>query len=407
MSEQLKARTKYFIKSGQLGSKLEALERNIERLSETAEKAQKLSMAAPPTSRGGVQLSQRIRAARDHVGRLYRAITAVKSCQSHPAHCLSLRLESPKVSKSDDKSLDSSQDHSEDSNFVVAFAPEESSETWNLGEIQVVTTQPEPANRKVAFALPGPPSDLCRWRPVQDSLCARLRSTSKSSMRIDPFLRLQEKVNDASDPLENPTTAKRLSLKRLLRSQQASDIGVATITTESALRLGYTLALAFIQLYATPWMTDDWCTDAVVFLRRSTSSDTDPVYIPVTVHQQQPSHPPKRGMSSAADDARRLLGLAVILLELCTKRPIEECRRDRHQHAFGALEQFTIVRRHYRDKSLVTEPPCFQEAIKYCLECYSLGLELDLDDPGIFQQVVDKVVAPIQRDLKSCLSFSG
>ena len=404
----MKARAKYFIKAGQLGPKLEDLERNIQRLSETAEKAQKLSTAAPTTSKGGVQLGQRIKAARDHVGRLYRAITMIKSCQSHPTHCLSLRLDSPKVSKSaGDNKSDATQDDGEDSKFVVAFAPEESSETWSLVEIQVVTTQPEPANRKVAFALPGPALDPCRWLPVQDSLCARLQSRSKSSMRIDPFLRLQERIYDTRDPQSDPAAAKRLSLKGLLKTQQGSDAGLVTITTESALRLGYTLALAFVQLYATPWMTDDWCTDEVVFLRSPTSSDIDPVYITVTVHQQQASHPPKRGMSSAADDARRLLGLAVILLELCTKRPIEECRRDQHQNAFGALEQFTIVRRHYRDKSLVTEPPCFQEVIKYCLECYSLGLDLDLDDPGIFQQVVDKVVAPIQRDLKSCLSYSG
>jgi hypothetical protein len=226
-------------------------------------------------------------------------------------------------------------------------------------------------------------------------------------MRIDPFLRLQEKMSDPAVPCDVPTTGKGFSLKRLLQSQQTSNTGLGTITTERALKLGYTLALAFIQLYATPWMTDDWCTEEVVFLRSSPSSDIDPVYLPVTVHQQQPSHNPKRGMSSAADDARRLLGLAVILLEICTKRPIEECRRDQNQNSFGALEQFTIVRRHYRDKSLVTEPPCFQEVIKYCLECYSLGLDLDLDDPEIFQQVVDKIIAPIQRDLKSCLSFSG
>jgi hypothetical protein len=217
---------------------------------------------------------------------------------------------------------------------------------------------------------------------------------------------MQEKVGDPL-PYDKLTTAKRHSLKRLLKSQQASDTGLGTITTEGALKLGYTLALAFVQLYATPWMTDDWCTDEVVFLRSSTSSGMDPAYIPVTLHQQQTSQTPGREISSAADDARRLLGLAVILLEICTKRPIEDCRRDQNQNAFGALEQFTIVRRHYRDKSLVTEPPCFQEVIKYCLECYSLGLDLDLDDPGIFQQVVDKIIAPIQRDLKSCLSFSG
>jgi hypothetical protein len=226
-------------------------------------------------------------------------------------------------------------------------------------------------------------------------------------MRIDPFLRLQGKIGSIGLPCDEPTIAKRHSLKRLLKNQQASDTGLNMITTEIALKLGFTLAVAFVQLYATPWMTDDWCTNEVVFLRSSLSSDMDPVYIPVTVHQQQASHTPKQGISSTADDARRLLGLAVILLEICTKRPIEECRRDQSQNAFGALEQFTIVRRHYRDKSLVTEPPCFQEVIKYCLECYSLGLDLDFDDPGIFQQVVDKIIAPIQRDLKSCLSFSG
>ena len=345
-----------------------------------------------------------IKAARDHLSRLYRAITTIKSCQSHPKHCLSLRLDPPTTLKPGDKTLDSSEDDGKDPIFVLAFAPEESSETWNLVEIQVMTAQPEITSRKVAFALPGPTSDSSQWRPVQDNLCNRLRSSkSKTSMRIDPFWRLQEKMSDTVVPVDEPDTGKRLSLKQLLKSRQVSGTGISAITTEGALNLGYTLALAFIQLYATPWMTDDWCTDDVVFLRSSPSADIDPVYIPVTVHQQQPSRTPARGVSFAADDARRLLGLAVILLEVCTKRPIEECRRGQNQESFGALEQFTIVRRHYRDKSLVTEPLCFQEVIKYCLECYSLGLDLDLDDPGMFQQLVDKIIAPIQRDLKSCL----
>ena len=406
MSEQLKARAKYFVKSGQIGFKLEDLERNIERLSETAEKAQRLKTAAQPTSRGGAQLSQSIKAARGHVSKLYRAITTVRSCQSHPKHCLSLRLDSPHASKSHDKSLDSSKDNSNDTTFVVAFAPGQSSEIWSLVEIQVVTTQPDIASRKVAFALPGPAPDSGHWRPVQENLCARLCSTPKSSMRVDPFFRLQEKLSDTVVPCDARTTGKGLSLKPLLQSQQGSNAGLGTITTERALILGYTLALAFIQLYATPWITDDWCTEEVVFVRSSTSHDSDPVYIPVTVHQQQPSQNLKRGWSSAADDARRLLGLAVILLEICTRRPIEECRQHQDQNALDVWEQFKIVRRHYRDKSLLTEPPCFQEVIKYCLECFGAGQDLDLDDPGIFQEAVDKIIAPIQRDLRSCLSFS-
>jgi hypothetical protein len=64
-------------------------------------------------------------------------------------------------------------------------------------------------------------------------------------------------------------------------------------------------------------------------------------------------------------------------------------------------DELSTVRRCLSDGHLDTEPPCFREAIDYCLECHAKNINLATPSAETLQEIAGAVVAPFQRDLKS------
>ena len=178
----------------------------------------------------------------------------------------------------------------------------------------------------------------------------------------------------------------------MLADQHASNSHVAELDYAQIMSLGLTLVCSFLQLYLTDWVSDEWTTADVVFLRQAASTSYDSAFVQLNMVDGAAT---ARSGILTPPAGRRLLALAAILLELGTLKPMVEWSLSTDQD-----ELFTI-RRCVSDGHLDTEPPCFREAIDYCLECHSKNIDLATPSAETLQEVAGAVVAPFQRDLKS------
>lgn len=139
----------------------------------------------------------------------------------------------------------------------------------------------------------------------------------------------------------------------------------------------------------TEWVADIWSAADVVFMRRMSSTSYESAYLKVNLPHVTPIAPRK---ASTVD--RKLLALAVMLLELGTLTPIAECRKPTD------LNDLDTIRRSLSDGVLESEPPCFREAIDHCLERHSIDVDLSMPTTETLQEIAGAVVAPFQRDLR-------
>jgi hypothetical protein len=64
-------------------------------------------------------------------------------------------------------------------------------------------------------------------------------------------------------------------------------------------------------------------------------------------------------------------------------------------------DEISTIQRCVSDEHLDTEPPCFREAIDYCLKCHAKNISHATPSGEMLQEIAGAVVAPFQRDLNS------
>ena len=181
-------------------------------------------------------------------------------------------------------------------------------------------------------------------------------------------------------------------MQKMLTDQQTSNKHIAELDYAQIMSLGLTLVCSFLQLYLTDWVSDEWTTADVVFLQQAASTSYDSAFIQLNMGGDTAT---AASGTLTPSSNRRLLALAAILLELGTLKPMAEWSLPTDRDEFGT------IRRCVSDGHLDTEPPCFREAIDYCLECNSKNTNLANPSAETLQEVAGAVVAPFQRDLKS------
>lgn len=377
------SRAKMIFESGTLNPKREELYRNIMMLSEMRRDAKDLSPVRIPMPRFRWPLTELRKYARS----LYQALQAVRGCDMHKGHCVNLKLDCRL--KGDARKGDVPTDEEKPS-FTLSLAPTSDSSLWYTLQVDMIVDTPTPwrAGQRVRFLQQ--PAEA--RQAVKKGLCATLTSSLAVSFGVDSQDLLHEMAAAPGTSVSELPSAAWVSMQKMLNDQHTSNKHIAELDYAQIMSLGLTLVCSFLQLYLTDWVSDEWTTADVVFLQQAASTSFDAAFIQLNMADGPATASPG---TLAPSSTRRLLALASILLELGTLKPMTEWSLPTDR------DELSTIRRCVSDGNLDTEPPCFREAIDYCLDCHSKNINLATPSTETLQEIAGAVVAPFQRDLKS------
>jgi hypothetical protein len=377
------SRAKMIFESGTLNPKQEELYRNIMMLSEMRRDAKDLSPVRVPMPKFRWPLTELRKYARS----LYQALQAVRSCDMHKGHCVNLKLDCRL--KGDVLKRDVPTEEERPS-FTLTLAPTIDSSWWYTLKVDMIDDTPTPwrAGQRVRF-LQQPTKTR---REVKKGLCASLISSLEVSFGVDPQNSLHEMAAAPGTSVSALSSAGWVSMQKMLTDQYTSNKHIAELDYAQIMSLGLTLVCSFLQLYLTDWVSDEWTTADVIFLQQAASTSYDSAFIQLNMVDGTPTA--SSGILTPST-SRRMLALAAILLELGTLKPMAEWILP------TGGDELSAIRRCVSEGHLDTEPPCFREAIDYCLECHSKNIDLATPSSEMLQEIAAAMVAPFQRDLKS------
>ena len=383
VEKKVKSRAKLVFESGTLNPKREELYRNIMMLSEMRRDAKDLSPVRVPMPKFRWPLIE----LRKYAHSLYQALQAVRGCDIHKGHCVNLQLDCRL--KGDARKGDAALEDEKPS-FVLTLAPTADSSLWYTLQVDMIVDTPTPwrAGQRVRF-LQQPTKAR---RAVKKGLCASLTSSLAVSFGVDSQDSLHEMAAAPETSVSALPSAGWVSMKKMLTDLHVSNKYIAELDYTQIMSLGLTLACSFLQLYLTDWVSDEWTTADVVFLQQAASTSYDLAFLQLNMVDGTPTASPGPIIPSTS---RRMLALATILLELGTLKPMAEWSLPTDR------DELSTIQRCVNDGHLDTEPPCFREAIDYCLECHSKNVDLVTPSAETLQDIAGAVVAPFQRDLKS------
>lgn len=383
LERKVASRAKLVFKSGTLDPKREELDRNIRMLDDMSRDARDLSPVRVPMPRFRWPLMD----LRRYASSLYQSLQAVRTCDKHNSHCVNLQLDCRLKDNSRTK-VEASPD--DKPSFKVALAPTTDSSVWYALHVDIITETSTPwrASQRVRF-LQNP---MKTKRMVTKGICATISTCPDVSFGVDSQNSLHEMSADPSKAVGTLSSIAWVSMRKMLHDQTNSSKHIAELDYAQIMSLGLTLVCSFLQLYLTNWVSDAWDAADVMFLQKSSSIDYDSAYIQLNMLDATTNA--TLGSRTPAVE-RKLVALASVLLELGTLRTMTEWRLPTDS------DELATIRRCVSDGELDGEPPCFREAIDYCLAHHNSNLDLAQPSAEMLQEIAGAVVAPFQRDLRS------
>ncbi|KAM0717634.1 hypothetical protein Q7P37_007486 [Cladosporium fusiforme] len=361
----LRKRVKFIFKGGKIGPLLQKIKEGTRELDALIEKS--ISLHAIPVCvtirKQKEPFSRPLEEIKDHACRLHRALHSVWSCPDHQIHRVNLRLER-RARRDDDKKADQA-------HFTIALMP---SQEWRSFEVNVGE---EPATGRVNFQKP--PTVPSGLSVIQDLCnhggCLSLHLDHQDQIFGDPAI--PATVSTDTTPCTTMTLKDLLTTTMRLETREKQRI-----------QLALTLVSSFVQLQSTPWLPTCWCTEDVILLRRNTVLDVERPFICQL-------YPPNSCLlGSRPSDNDRIFALGTVLLQIATQKPIEEWRMAGNT----SLEDLTIMRK-CLSKEAQWWSPCFADAINACWGLL-VRVNLDLNEPDMRKEVIEKMLYPFQRDLR-------
>ncbi|KAH7092282.1 hypothetical protein FB567DRAFT_567300 [Paraphoma chrysanthemicola] len=169
-------------------------------------------------------------------------------------------------------------------------------------------------------------------------------------------------------------------------------------------RVAVDLASSVLQLYKTPWLTDEWSQDDVYFVHRPGAPLATIYQHPfiyrrfTTIVPSQPSvtQPPSRRVIRN----QTLFTLGVLLIELLYGKPIEELQTAHDLDCQGTPGAVWCTAERLIDEEIAFEAgQLYSDAVRRCIRCDFNQKNSSLDDQDFQQAVFDGVVAPLEKTL--------
>ncbi|KAH0370307.1 hypothetical protein KCU65_g2602, partial [Aureobasidium melanogenum] len=400
---EFKKRLKFGFRSGQIQPLLEELGRYnnaLYQFSESSRRLEGLRSTAPRTT-----FTTPIHHIRECAERLHRCLVGAWACSAHADHVIDLQLDSricqPGLSEeaADERVL-----------FSIAFLDSKLLNYWHCLEIYVLTGEPLPSQRqmgRVGFVTSTPtPSFDHSTLPTVRCLCTSVSTPQSQAHRtlcLDHNQRLLSGYSIASSNThgQENRSGSTTNLEDVL-SLYAASRRSRPFSSKQAYILGLTIASSFLQLRATPWLCGSWRAKNVLFIDESAadSIDFDKPYIRQTYpscHQQQNPLQATAGADDS-DDNCSFLNLGIMLLEIFFREPIDLRRTPADSGPNQSFSDLQTVRRWVQqDKEEM--PIGFYKAVSFCIGCFA-STNVDLQDNGFRQTVVDQVIVPLKDELK-------
>jgi hypothetical protein len=171
------------------------------------------------------------------------------------------------------------------------------------------------------------------------------------------------------------------------------------------LQIATKLSSSMLQLYSTPWLSDDWRSSEIFFLYRSGATPTsiynNPFVFSSLSLQKRKSTPAQRATSRVIRN-HTLFALGVLLIEIWYGKPLEELQSasDLNHQGTPGIAWCTATR-------IAEEELEFQagrryaDAVRRCIRCeFGEHRTPDLQSESFQQAVFEGVVVPIEKTLE-------
>ena len=242
------------------------------------------------------------------------------------------------------------------------------------------------------------------------NICSSLQngSTQDLGIIIDEFDRqFQVFKPDVSSPLTvAPDTVRPTPLPEILDAYHQARFD---ITRQRRFEMAVQIVSALLQIHTSPWLSNRWSKDQLLFLADSHNLYSDYPYVSQTFvpnvtdapMTNQSFHSPP---STAEEDTRAsLFTIGVIILELIFGHNIEACSF-RHVY-YGSNNQpndqtDVCTARRWAQKVLGECGADIADVVRRCLDC-SFGPRPDLKDRRFREAVYDGVIRPLADRLKT------
>lgn len=170
-------------------------------------------------------------------------------------------------------------------------------------------------------------------------------------------------------------------------------------------KIAVDLASSVLQLYKTPWLTDDWSDNDVYFVQRPGAPASSVYQHPFiyrkfsTTAANQPSPPTPLTRSSIRNQT--LFTLGVLLIELLYGTSIEEQQTPHDLNCQGTPGAVWCTAERLIDEEIaLVGGQLYADAVRRCIRCDFNKRSLSLDDQDFQQAVFDGVVGPLEKTLQ-------
>ena len=171
-------------------------------------------------------------------------------------------------------------------------------------------------------------------------------------------------------------------------------------------RIALTAASSVLELYATPWLQEQFFQNDIGLLRRHDGSLVD---LPLLQRHLQPAKSVKKRARFADPMDMRLIcnewiyGLGIFLIELRLGRTLEQLRLPEDEVSDKALQRFAEFRTAMRLVDVITDTAGrrYGDVVRRCIRCEFDQGNYDLDDQKFCRAVFKYVVAPLAEEIRS------
>ncbi|EON62852.1 hypothetical protein W97_02077 [Coniosporium apollinis CBS 100218] len=417
-------RIKFSISKKRIKGLLEDLNecnKELERFTDKSERLEPYRSAWKASQVAPLQRVQR------YAKRLHDVLSLAWTCSCNASHSTTLRLE-PRAITARSKNMKIKGRQGDVTCFKVCFSSSSSPWTWQEAEIRV---EDQPSDQgslrtpgcsgKVQFTTlpptPSPPAesraggpsdslktDLQEIDDICHAICKANLTTPRAGFLLDPHGKLRGiyPVDDDSHQASAIWQGQTVTLKDLLGGKGAPLSKSDRLTRRERYMLAVTLASSILQLHTTPWLTNRWDKNDIIFLRAVGGPHSVDASNPYIVHKQlHPSLYSSGGLDSFGNQNSALLALGLMLLELYFGGLYEQ------QHSFScgpdfanidtALGMLQVAHQWVKEEKENLSAG-FLGAVSYCLRCYA-DPRSSLQDPVCLQAALENIVLPLHEEL--------